>query len=294
MSKICTIGHITKDRVVTVESEKFMPGGTAFYFSKALNGLHGDFELITAVGESESAVVDELKSEGVKVITVPSEHSVFFENIYPKNQDNRVQNVLAKAAPFTVENTPQIHSDYIHLGPLLNDDISLELIKGLSKKGKISLDIQGFLRYTKNQKVIYSDWEDKVDGLSFVHTLKANETETTIISGKEDFKEAAIILADLGVKEVIITLGSHGSMIYSEGKFHHIPAYVPKKVIDATGCGDTYMAGYLFKREQGCSIDESGRFAAAMATLKIQSFGPFDKSEKDVLKLIESGEVVYN
>jgi sugar/nucleoside kinase (ribokinase family) len=83
-------------------------------------------------------------------------------------------------------------------------------------------------------------------------------------------------------------------MIYSEGKFHNIPAYVPKQVIDATGCGDTYMAGYLFKREQGCSIDESGRFAAAMATLKIQSFGPFDKSEKDVLELIENGEVVYN
>lgn len=292
MSKICTIGHITKDRVVTANSEKFMPGGTAFYFSKALNALNGDFNLITAVGKTENAVIHEFEAEGINITTVPSEHSVFFENIYQVNQDNREQNVLAKAASFTVENTPQIHSEYIHLGPLLNDDISLELIKGLSKKGKISLDIQGFLRYTENQKVIYSDWEDKVDGLSFVHTLKANEKETTIISGKENFKEAAIFLAHLGVKEVIITLGSHGSMIYADGKFHHIPAYTPKEVVDATGCGDTYMAGYLFMREQGHSIDEAGKFAAAMATLKIQSFGPFNNTKSDVFELIEQNEVL--
>ncbi|MDP4681197.1 MAG: PfkB family carbohydrate kinase, partial [Cyclobacteriaceae bacterium] len=223
---------------------------------------------------------------------IPSDYSVFFENIYQKNQDNREQNVLAKAAAFTVENTPEIHSGYVHLGPLLNDDISLELIEALSKKAKISLDIQGFLRYTENKKVIYSDWEQKIEGLSYVHTLKANEKETTIISGTKDFKEAAIVLASLGVKEVIITLGSHGSMVYAEEIFHHIPAYQPKKVVDATGCGDTYMAGYLYKREQGASIDEAGRFAAAMATLKIQSFGPFDKTEEEVLALVEANDVL--
>lgn len=292
MSNISTIGHITKDRVVTVDSERYMPGGTAYYFSKALNRLNGDFDLITAVGSTEMQVVKELEDEGIRVISLPSQHSVYFENIYPKNQDNREQNVLAKAEPFTTENVPYTEADYIHLGPLLNDDISLELIEKLAQKGKISLDIQGFLRHTEKRKVIYSDWADKKEGLAHVHTLKANEKETAIISGKKDFREAAMVLADLGVKEVIITLGSHGSIIYADEIFHEIPAYAPSDVVDATGCGDTYMAGYLYQREQGASIDEAGRFAAAMATLKIQSFGPFSKSEKEALTLIESCEVI--
>ncbi|MEQ6120274.1 PfkB family carbohydrate kinase [Reichenbachiella sp. MALMAid0571] len=292
MSKICTIGHITKDRVVTVGSERYMPGGTAFYFSKALNQLNGDFKLLTAVGEKEKSVVEGLEKEGIKIVCLPSEHSVFFENIYEINQDNREQNVLAKATPFTTNNVPGTSADYIHLGPLLNDDITLELIEKLAENGKISLDIQGFLRYTENQKVKYSDWVDKKKGLQFVHTLKANEKETAIISGKKDYKEAAYALADLGVKEVIITLGSHGSIIYAENTFYDIPAYTPNQVIDATGCGDTYMAGYLYKRGQGASIDESGRFAAAMATLKIQSFGPFSNTEQEVLELVEGNEVL--
>lgn len=292
MAKICTIGHITKDRVITVESERYMPGGTAFYFSKALNQLDNDFELITAVGSEEKNILKQLADEGISIVALESDHSVFFENIYGENQDNREQNVLAKAAPFTTKNLPEVDADYIHLGPLLNDDISLDSIKHLATKGKVSLDIQGFLRYTKNQEVLHADWKDKKEGLAHIHTLKANESETRIISGKEDFEEAAYVLADLGVKEVIITLGSHGSMIYAGGEFHKIPAYAPKAIVDATGCGDTYMAGYLHKRQSGASISEAGNFGAAMATINIQSFGPFSANVSEVESLISLAEIL--
>lgn len=292
MAKICTIGHITKDRVITLESERYMPGGTAYYFSKALNQLDNDFELVTAVGPEEKGVLKELTDEGVSIVSLASDHSVYFENIYGKNQDNRVQNVLAKAAPFTTENLPKIEADYIHLGPLLNDDISLDSIQHLATKGKVSLDIQGFLRYTENQAVLYSDWKDKKEGLSHIHTLKANETESQIISGKSDFEEAAYVLANLGVQEVIITLGSHGSLIYADEQFHKIPAYTPSAIVDATGCGDTYMAGYLHKRQAGASISEAGNFGAAMATINIQSFGPFSGKASEVENLIALAEIL--
>ena len=39
----------------------------------------------------------------------------------------------------------------------------------------------------------------------------------------------------------------------------------------ATGCGDTYMAGYLYQRLKGAGIQDAGEFAAAMATLKLGS-----------------------
>jgi sugar/nucleoside kinase (ribokinase family) len=91
----------------------------------------------------------------------------------------------------------------------------------------------------------------------------------------------------LGVKEVIITLGSQGSIVYKGGAFNEIPAFMPKQVVDATGCGDTYMAGYLWKKIAGGTVQESGEFGAAMATWKIQSSGPFMGSVEQVENIIE-------
>jgi sugar/nucleoside kinase (ribokinase family) len=91
-----------------------------------------------------------------------------------------------------------------------------------------------------------------------------------------------------GVKEVIITLGSKGSVIFCDNAFCTIPAYHPILVKDATGCGDTYMAGYLFQRIKGATIQKAGEFAAAMATLKIESSGPFQGTKEDVLALLQS------
>ena len=85
---------------------------------------------------------------------------------------------------------------------------------------------------------------------------------------------------------MVITLGSMGSVIYHEGRFYDIPAYIPSTVVDVTGSGDTYMAGYLYQRVKGASIQEAGEFAAAMATLKISSSGPFTGTKDDVLSLL--------
>ena len=95
--------------------------------------------------------------------------------------------------------------------------------------------------------------------------------------------------ADWGVREVVITLGSLGSVIYADGSFSYIQAYIPTtSVVDATGCGDTYMAGYLYQRTKGAAIQDAGEFAAAMATLKIESSGPFTGNREDVMNLLAS------
>ena len=101
---------------------------------------------------------------------------------------------------------------------------------------------------------------------------------------------AALKLYVWGVKEVLITLGSLGSVIYDGKTFHKIPAYKPREVVDATGCGDTYMTGYLYQRAKGASIDEAGRFAAAMSTIKIEASGPFSGSKEDVIHCMETAE----
>jgi sugar/nucleoside kinase (ribokinase family) len=95
-------------------------------------------------------------------------------------------------------------------------------------------------------------------------------------------------LAEYGVREIIITLGSYGSLIYAEGRFFEIPAYKPAEVVDATGCGDTYSTGYLYCRMQGMGYEESGRFAAAMCTLKLERSGPFDKTIADIHRVLRN------
>lgn len=87
---------------------------------------------------------------------------------------------------------------------------------------------------------------------------------------------------------MIITLGSKGSVIYGNNVFCQIPAFAPKQLRDATGCGDTYMAGYLYKRSKGASVREAGEFAAAMATLKLQVSGPFTGTAADVETLLKT------
>ncbi len=275
MYDICTIGHITNDKVVTSKSVRFMPGGTAFYFSKALQHLDINFTLLTAVASTEQPTIQNLQNDGINVVALPSQHTVFFENIYHDDQDYREQNVLETADPFSIATMPDIDAAIYHLGPLLAEDIPVDMIQLLASKGLVSIDIQGYLRSVKNRKVQFADWADKYTALPYVSIVKANEFEMEIITGTNLPEEGAKILAGLGVKEVIITLGSKGSLVYSNETFYEIPAYKPTIVADATGCGDTYMAGYLYKKIKGASIEEAGGFGAAMATLKIQSSGPF-------------------
>lgn len=278
MLDICTIGHLSLDKIITAQSTRYMPGGTSFYFSKALVHSRIKYGLVTALAPQEHQIVDELRAEGIAVYTLPSRRTVYFENIYSADQNHRDQHVLAKAASFSTAEMPDITAKVFHLGPLLADDIPIELLEDLSEKGLISLDIQGYLRHVVNRNVVYRDWAEKRDVLPKVGILKANEFEMEVVTGRRNAHEGSQYLADLGVREVIITLGSKGSLIFTEGQFYRIPAFKPTAVVDATGCGDTYMAGYLSKRVKGASVEEAGEFGAAMATLKIGSFGPFSGS----------------
>ena len=173
-----------------------------------------------------------------------------------------------------------------HLGSLLSDDFSPEVVRRLAEKGRVSIDVQGYLREVRDEKVYAVDWKDKLDVLSHTYYLKVNETEMFTITGLHDVHEAARLIHSWGVAEVVITLGSEGSLVYVDDTFYEIPVYKPSKVVDATGCGDTYSAGYLYKRMLGASALEAGKFAAAMCTLKLEYNGPFSGTVEDIEKLM--------
>lgn len=290
MNDICCIGHITLDKIVTPKSTVFMPGGTAYYFSHGMHHLDHteNYKLVTALAPSEYKSAYEIRDLGIQTRIIPSRNTVYFENKYGENQDNRTQRVLAKADPFTVEELKEEEARFFHLGSLLSDDFSLDVIRHLSAKGTLSVDAQGYLREVRGENVFAVDWTEKLEALKYIDILKVNEHEAEVITGHSDPKKAAVQLAEWGVKEVLLTLGSLGSLIYADGTFYRIPAYPPTEVVDATGCGDTYVMGYLYKRNQGASYMEAGCFAAAVSTLKLQASGPFCGSEAEVKALIEN------
>ena len=289
MNDICCIGHITLDKIITPKQTVYMPGGTSYYFSHGIYHLkdHAHYKLVTSLASSEYQSVNELRAKGINVEVIPSRYTVYFENKYGENQNNRTQRVLAKADPFTVEKLKHLEARFFHLGSLLSDDFSLEVIKFMSSKGILSVDAQGYLREVRGEKVYPVDWEEKREALKYIDILKVNEHEAAVLTGSSDYDEAVHLLHEWGVKEVLLTLGSEGSLIYAENKLYRIPAYPPQEVVDATGCGDTYMLGYLYMRNKGASYAEAGTFAAALSTIKLEKSGPFCGTEQmasDIIK----------
>ena len=270
-----------------------MPGGTSYYFSHGIRHLKDtrNYKLITALAPSEYKAVEDLRAKGIQVEVLPSRKTVYFENIYGENQDDRKQRVLAKADPFTVEELKDEEAKFFHLGSLLSDDFSLDVVKLLSGKGKLAVDAQGYLREVRGEQVYPTDWKDKREALKYIDILKVNEHEAEVLTGFKDFKQAALQLAEWGVKEVLLTLGSLGSIIYAESTFYKIPAYPAKNVVDATGCGDTYSMGYLYMRNKGASYEEAGCFAAALSTIKLEKSGPFSGTEEQVWDIIRNSDL---
>lgn len=287
MVDICCIGHITLDKIITPDNEFFLNGGTSYYFTHAIHNLGGiNYRLITSMAEKDAEEVEAMRRKGINVTLIPSPQTVYFENKYEHNMNNRRQRVLAKAQPFTVESLKDIEAKFIHLGSLLADDFSPEVIRSLQGKGIVSVDAQGFLRHVEGESVVSCDWKDKLDIFPYIDILKVNEHEIKSLTGYSDPREAGRQLNEWGIKEVLITLGNYGSVIFAEGRFYDIPAYTPSVLVDATGCGDTYAAGYLYMRSLGENYRECGKFAAAVSTLKLERSGAFNGTLNDVRRVM--------
>jgi sugar/nucleoside kinase (ribokinase family) len=61
-----------------------------------------------------------------------------------------------------------------------------------------------------------------------------------------------------------------------------IPAVPPRRRLDATGCGDTYLAAFMSRRLRGERLIECANFAAVAASLNIENHGPLKGSTDDV------------
>jgi adenosine kinase len=75
------------------------------------------------------------------------------------------------------------------------------------------------------------------------------------------------------VEALIVTLGSEGSKIYTNGTVLTIPAARPAAINDPTGCGDAYRAGLLYGLMNEYSWEITGRIASLLGAIKIEHHG---------------------
>jgi sugar/nucleoside kinase (ribokinase family) len=108
--------------------------------------------------------------------------------------------------------------------------------------------------------------EDQVD------ILFANEAEITALF-ETDF-DGAVKEVRKHAKIAAVTRSEQGSVVVSGKKTHQIDAAPVEKVVDTTGAGDQYAAGFLFGLSQDRPLDECGRLGALAAAEVISHYGP--------------------
>jgi sugar/nucleoside kinase (ribokinase family) len=106
-----------------------------------------------------------------------------------------------------------------------------------------------------------------------VDLLFANETEICALFETTDF-DAAVTALSPHVKLAAVTRSAAGSVILANGERFSVKAEPVEKVVDTTGAGDQYAAGFMFGLSQGRPPVECGRLGSLAAAEVISHYGP--------------------
>ena len=280
MFDVCVIGQIVKDYNY-LKGKKYPPkisaGGTGYYSTYTYYNLGLKTAVVTSFNKNDKHLLSK-QFENIKIINNNNATSTEFRNYYRFGDKNyRKQEATYNNRP--VKNKIPKAKIY-HFGPLVPNDINYILYNKIKKrKGLKILDVQGLTRDIKNQIIINKINPSIKKLLKGFDVLKCDTRELFLI--KDYSKKESIVnyLFDLGISEIIVTKGFFGSTIYSKEKdITVIPPFIPNKIVDTTGCGDTYAAIYAFARYKGYSIYHAGLLASAGSGIKTEKTGLLTKS----------------
>ena len=118
-------------------------------------------------------------------------------------------------------------------------------------------------------------WRDEFLELlqSDVDVVFANEEEAKSLFQAGNFNDAFQALRSWG-KTAAITRSAQGSVIVENGAVHILEAEPVERVVDTTGAGDQFAAGFLFGYARDMSLDVCGRLGGMAAAEVISHMGP--------------------
>lgn len=276
---IVVIGPLTQDQIITSNSKTSAAGGASYFQSFVFEAFNMDYVAVANFNNLD--LIKDFPNLG-NLIPIVGDDTHYFINEYPENDNLDIRKqysnfadipLLKNQLEFVLDGIFEI--DAFILNPLNRNDFPVETVDYLKTFNEpIYLSVQGFLRLPdekvddKNYSIkleMYNDLEDILNGVTGIFL---DESEAKIVFDDGNYNK-------YDMDEIVITNGSDGSRIIVESDEIKIEAVEVDNIMDATGCGDTYMAAYILKRLLLDSPKEAGEFASLIASEKLMSFGPY-------------------
>ncbi|HEX6679637.1 MAG TPA: PfkB family carbohydrate kinase [Gaiellaceae bacterium] len=249
--RVAVVGNLSLDHV---EGGPPRPGGPPRYAARSLAAL-GVPSLVRAksAAADRAHLVRPLEELGVPVEWRPGAATATYAFSY--DGDRRTMEVRELGSTWSPEDVAGLGADWVHVGALFRGEFAEETLAALAATARLSFDGQGLVRPARLGPLELEP-EPDTSFLRHVSVLKLSEEEARALVGS--LEEGP--LSELGVPEVVVTLGSRGAIIVVEGRLVEVPA----EPVDAdpTGAGDAFAAAYVVERSQG----QAPRLAAERAT----------------------------
>ncbi len=255
------IGSITAD--IDLNGSK-MPGGTVFY--SAITAARLGIDVGVAARSRDDIAFDGLL-DGVQVAWVEPPSTLSFRNIYQagervqyiQNRERGIQPLGPKDIPTEWTKAPMVH-----LAPVANDvEPSLA---GMFKDSTVLATPQGWLRTWDNVgRILFMPRQWGQDELQDIRILVLSD---------EDINNDQVQLNRLiqSVPIVVLTTGSKGCKVYSQGLCQEVPAF-PTTSIDPTGAGDSFATAFLVHYYYNHNPTEAAIFANCVASFTVEGRG---------------------
>ncbi|MGI6080309.1 MAG: ribokinase [Candidatus Avilachnospira sp.] len=255
---------------------KMGPGGKGFNQCVAAHKAGADVTMVTKLGRDTFANValDTMKELGMDESHIffsdESETGIALILVDENTSQNEIIIVPGACNTITEEETDGLEelikgAEYVLMQLEVNQDAN-ERVAELAEKYGCKVIVN---------TAPYSKISDEF--LSKTYMVTPNEVEAEELTGVhvdslDSAKKAAEYFYKKGVKKVIITLGSRGVFVSSDGNEEIIPAF-KVNAVDTTGAGDAFNGGLLCALAEGKSLEEAARFANALAALSVQKLG---------------------
>jgi len=288
---ITAIGNPVYDYIKTrrIDTDGRVLSGCSTNAALALAKLGHPVRLVGAIGDDhEHEFIGSLEKYRIEYEIVPSRATGGFALVYYDDFGNRTLDLIDRAGNID-EIDPAWYrgSEAVLIAPILGE-VSFQSLRDLREdfNGLFFCDPQGLLRGADDAGRIFHEKTAGIEEiLGLFDIVKPNELEGKVLTGidcRQDPYEAARIIKSWGPKIVIITLAELGSIIYDGDRFIDIPPY-QINLVDSTGAGDTYMAGFTFEYLRTHDLRRSGCFASCVSSIMIEQVGPdFAMTETDV------------
>jgi sugar/nucleoside kinase (ribokinase family) len=115
-------------------------------------------------------------------------------------------------------------------------------------------------------------FEDYRPALPYIDFIFPNEDEGTLLTGKSGLDDVADAMLEMGVKNVVIKTGKRGCFLKNGTARIAVPTF-DSPVLDTTGAGDNFAAGFMTALLEGRPLPECCRMANAVASVAVQSIG---------------------